>query len=168
VPSWNVAGRKLRFGLIGGIPLTGGLYQPASGELQGYLGGLAIEVKLKRRVSIELNGLYRPFRGDLSEFTVLTWQFPVLAKYRFRAESRVQPVLEAGPSFRLSGNLNRYNPSRYGITAGGGVETCYKALKIGPVLRYTRWTRDPVRSGIFFRGPRTASNQVELLVAFTF
>lgn len=48
-------------------------------------------------------------------------------------------MVEAGPSFRLSGNLNAYNPSSYGLTAGGGVETHYKALNTGPVLRYTRW-----------------------------
>lgn len=169
VPSWKVSGRKLWFGLIGGIPFTSGLEQrpEGAGELQGYIGGLAAELELNRHLSIELNGLYRPFRGDLFEFTVLTWQFPVLAKYRLRPESRVHPVLEAGPSFRLSGNLNGYNPSRFGFTAGGGVETYYKALKIGPVLRYTRWTRDSVDRGLL-PGPRTASSQVELLCSFTF
>lgn len=183
VPSWKVRGRKLRFGLIGGTPFTGGLRQtpspaPRIAELQGYTGGLAAEVDLNRRFSIEVNGLYKPLRADSvwtggpygdsrSEFTVLTWQFPVLAKYRLRPESRIQPVVEAGPSFRLSGNLNGYNPSRYGFTAGGGVETNYKALKIGPVMRYTRWAEDS--SQYRYRGaPRTAPNQLELLVSFTF
>lgn len=183
-PSWKVRGRKLRFGLIGGTPLTGGFKQMPGperiDESQGYSGGLAAEVELNRRFSIEVNGLYRPFRADSisvvllagepvreyrNEFTVLTWQFPVLAKYRWRSESRIQPVVEAGPSFRLSGNLNNYNPSAHGFTAGGGVDTYYKALKIGPVLRYTRWAED---SGRYRGAPRTAPNQVELLVSFTF
>lgn len=38
--SWNVRGRKLRFGLIGGVPFTGGLKQVPGpqriDELQGY------------------------------------------------------------------------------------------------------------------------------------
>lgn len=184
VPSWKVGGRKLRFGLIGGIPFTSGLEQPPSperiDELQGYSGGLAVEVELSQRFSIEVDGLYRPFRADRIsvggpagelvheyrfEFTVLTWQFPVLAKYRLRPQSKIQPVVEAGPSFRLSGNLNGYSPSSFGFTAGGGVETNYKAVKIGPVLRYMRWAEDfPQNRG----GPQTVLNQIELLVSFTF
>jgi hypothetical protein len=167
VPSWKVGGRKLRFGLIAGIPLTGGLDRRpwGYGELQGYIGGLATELEFNRHLSIELNGLYRPFRGF--EFTVLTWQFPVLAKYRLRPDSRLEPVLQAGPSFRLSGNLSGYDPSRFGFTVGGGIGTYYKALQIGQVVRYTRWTRDSVMLGPL-PGPRTAAHQVELLFSFTF
>ncbi|HYI93815.1 MAG TPA: hypothetical protein VEX68_09750, partial [Bryobacteraceae bacterium] len=99
LPSWKVGGRKLRFGFIGGAPLTPGLEQPSPPqrieELTGYMGGLAVEVELNRHWSVEVNGLYRPFRADRIsshpsfgesqfEFTVLTWQFPVLGKYRFR------------------------------------------------------------------------------------
>jgi hypothetical protein len=145
-------------------------------EAQGYVAGLALEVEWNRQWSIEVNGLYRPFRADLVsgdprfgesrfEFTVLTWQFPVLGKYRFRADSNVRPLLEAGPSFRLSGNLNGYNPSRYGFTTGGGIEMDYKALRIAPVLRYTRWTPDLRQS---FMSADTARNQVEFLVSLTF
>jgi hypothetical protein len=90
---------------------------------------------------------------------------PVLLKYRLRPESGVQPVIEAGPSFRLSGNLNGYNPSSYGFTTGGGVEMLYKRMNIGPVLRYTRWAADGLQNR---RGPRTQVNQLEILVSFTF
>ncbi|HYI97695.1 MAG TPA: hypothetical protein VEX68_29415, partial [Bryobacteraceae bacterium] len=99
------------------------------------------------------------------EFTVLTWQIPVLGKYRFRPESTIRPLVEAGPSFRLSGNLNGYTPSRYGFTAGGGIDADYKALRIAPVLRYTRWAAD---SRLWFMDAGTVRNQVEFLVSFTF
>jgi hypothetical protein len=200
VPSWRLGNRKLRFGLIGGVPLTGGLvrlrHPERLEEEQGYLGGLAVELELNRRLSIEVNGLYRPFRAHrygavfdstglrpdetAFEFTVVTWQFPVLAKYRLLPNTKVEPVLEGGPSFRTAGNLNGYNPSRFGVSAGGGIEWSYRALKIGPVLRYTRWARDanPVRAPLVpasqfipapaLSSPRTAANQVELLVGLTF
>lgn len=170
VPSWRLGGRKLRFGVIGGTPFTKGLGS-LDGELQGYIAGLAAGVDWNSSLSFELNGLYRPLRvgGDPSlEFTVLTWQFPVLAKVRYRRGTNVQPVIEAGPSFRLSGNLNGYEPSRYGFTAGAGFLTDYKAMRVSPVLRYTRWAKDSPWQGMLRGGPYTARNQIELLVSLTF
>ena len=180
---WGLANRRLHLGAIGGLPLTGGLGRPLPperlNEQQGYIAGLVVEYDLARRVSIELDGLYRPFRarsygaifdetgalrpGNFAlEFTVLTWEFPVLVKYRMRPDSRFQPIFEAGPSFRAAGNANGYDPSRYGFTAGAGIETRYKAIKLGPVLRYTRWAPDHIRLA------PTLLNQVELLCSFTF
>jgi hypothetical protein len=186
VPSWRVGGKRLRLGLVGGGPLTGGIAEVSRperiDEKQGYAGGLAVEVELNRRVALEVNGLYRPFRANqyvvfespgipprevAFEFTVLTWQFPVLAKYRFRPESRLRPIVAAGPSLRFAGNLNGFNPSRLGFTAGGGVEAHSDSLRIVPMLRFTRWARDSVDYG-FFSGPRTAPSQVELVVSVTF
>ncbi|MCZ2146266.1 MAG: PorT family protein [Bryobacterales bacterium] len=179
---WN---GRLGLGVIGGLPLTGGFEEMRRperlDEARGYAVGLAAELKLSRRLSIELDGLYRPLRahsygavfvqGELVpgesafEFTVLTWQLPVPAKYRFRPDARVRPVIEAGPSFRAAGNVNGYNPSRYGFTAGGGIEMHHKTMKISPVARYTRWAKDPPGA---VRSASTASNQVELLCSFIF
>lgn len=99
-----------------------------------------------------------------SEFTVLTWQFPVLAKLNLRPSTRFQPIFEAGTSFRLYGNAGGYNPSRFGFTVGAEGETKLGRLTIGPVVRYTRWARDTLRYG----WQRTAQNQVELLLKFFF
>ena len=184
VSSWRLGSRKLRFGLIGGTPLTGGFAEMRQTEgleeEQGYIGGLAVELDLSRRWSIKVNGLYRPLRAhsvsileapgypsveSRFEFTVVTWQFPVLAKYRLSPDGNIHPLLEVGPSFRAAGNLNGYNPSRYGVTVGGGIETDYKSAKISPVLRYTRWAKDPAGT---VPSARTQSNQVEVLVSFTF
>ncbi|MCC6369048.1 MAG: hypothetical protein IT165_36460 [Bryobacterales bacterium] len=184
--SWRLGNNRLRFGVIGGVPLTGGLREMRRPERlheeQGYAGGVAVELELSGPLSIEWNGLYRPFRarsygaifdstGTLRpddsgfEFTVVTWQFPVLAKYRFRPESKLHPVFEAGPSFRAAGNLNGYNPSKYGFSAGGGIEARYKTMQVSPVLRYTRWAKDPAGT---VRSASTAANQMELLCSFTF
>lgn len=185
VPSWKIGGRKLRFGLVGGTPLTGGLDGGRSeferlDEHLGYIAGLAVELEVNKRWSVEGNGLYRPFRADrystfqapgvpasnyAFEFTVLTWEFPVLAKYRPLDRGGVRPVVEAGPSFRLSGNRNGANPPPIGVTVGGGVEADYRALRVSPVVRYTRWAADSNR---MLGGMKTRRDQVELLVSFTF
>lgn len=181
VPSWNVAGRKLHFGVVAGTPFTGGIEAfdypgQHTNELFGYMAGLAVEVDLKKRLTLEVNGIYRPLRVDrvdntpgfgsyTFEYTVLTWEFPVLAKYRWRPDARLRPIIEGGPSFRTAGNRNGYNPSLFGVTVGSGFEMHYKALQFAPVIRYTRWQtdKDPYRTG-----STTRPNQVELLLSFTF
>jgi hypothetical protein len=134
------------------------------------------ELEIAPRFSTEVNALYRPLRAHLVvelngagaiervPFSVVTWEFPVLAKYRLQAASKFQPFIEAGPSFRLSGNLNGYNPSQIGLAAGIGVEAHSKTLRIAPVIRYTHWADDPNP----FSREQTRTNQVEFLVGFTF
>jgi hypothetical protein len=121
---------------------------------------------------LEVDGLYRPLgytfagiepNGTLSSVspnTVVTWEFPVLAKYRF-AFRGVTPFVEAGPSFRTTGNLNSANPSHSGVTAGVGVEMHVHRLNIAPAVRYTRWAEDPPHS------VQTIPNQLEFLVGFS-
>jgi hypothetical protein len=59
---------------------------------------------------------------------------PVLAKYRFRF-GKINPYVEAGPSFRLP----VVGLSDEGATAGISVEMHRRALHIAPALPYTRW-----------------------------
>lgn len=185
--SWRVKGRKLRLGVVAGTPFTGGLDHgldatPYVSELRGYMAGLAVDFELNRRLSVEVEGLYRPYRafslgyaldGSLTsetEFTVLTWQLPVLAKLNLRPSTRFQPILEAGPSFRLYGNTG-LKPARIGFTAGAGVETKVGRLAIGPVVRYTRWAQDTnlhQYPSTRYWTPHTSQDQVELLVKFFF
>ena len=185
--SWRVKARRIRLGVVAGTPFTGGLDRgpeamPYVSELRGYMAGLSVDLELNRRLSVEVDGIYRPYRGfDLgyahdgriwrSEFTVLTWQFPVLAKLNLRPSTKFQPIFEAGPSFRLNGNAGDYNPSRLGLTVGAGIETKVGRLAIGPVVRYTRWAQDTnphEHSAGSDGGPRTSQDQVELLVKFFF
>jgi hypothetical protein len=141
----------------------------------GYLAGATVEVRLINRLSILADALYKPLQyRDLAGFhpdgsivsahaSVITWQFPVLAKYRFTT-GKLRPYLEGGPSFRTAGNLNATNPSNHGISAGAGIEAQWRALSLSPGVRYTRWAPD--------RFPRsfdvqTRPDQVEFLFRAT-
>jgi hypothetical protein len=105
-----------------------------------------LEFQVHGNLAVEADGIYRPLHFTTSGFAegrireaILTWEFPVLAKYKFRPERHIRPFAELGPSFRLSGNLHGGVPSPYGITAGSGVEAHVSKVKIAPTLRYTRW-----------------------------
>jgi hypothetical protein len=140
----------------------------------GYVIGPSIDVRLFPRLSLGVEALYKPLRYSASASfdqngavigyapaPVVTWQFPVLAKYRFSL-GRVRPFLEAGPSFRTAGNLNSADPSHFGVTAGVGVETEWRRLRIAPRVRYTRWAEDP------WYAVRTRSDQLEFLVGISY
>jgi hypothetical protein len=176
--------QNLSVGIVGGVGLTDDFRSEHFPVFQGfpattnystpkrYIAGAMVEWRLPLHFSLEVDGLYRPlgytFAGiepdgtlnSVSPATVVTWEFPVLAKYRFSFPS-VRPFVEAGPSFRTTGNLNSANPSHYGVTAGLGVEMHVHSLNVAPVVRYTHWAADPVHS------VQTIPNQLEFLVGFS-
>jgi hypothetical protein len=175
--SWHVAGHPIHLGLVGGLGVTPEFhsqypYPPYDRvhEKTRYVAGASVEVDLHHSLSVEGDGMYKPLRtgtNSTERFSVLTWQFPVLAKRRWNRQ-RYTPFAEGGPSFRIAGNLNGYNPSHYGATAGGGIEVAVGALRLSPMVRYTRWARDSHRSGYsgFLGG--TSPNALEVLFGFTF
>lgn len=175
--SRRLAGRKIWLGLVAGTTATSGFHMgefPVQhDELRPFVGGLSLEMELGKRLSLEVDGLYVPLHVvqhyltfDDYAFTVLTWQFPVLAKYRLSA-SRFAPFVEGGPSLREAGNTNGYNPSKYGATVGAGLETRAGPARLAPQVRYTRWAKDrfPYTGHDY---SRTASNQVEILLGLSF
>lgn len=160
--------------LAGGPPEQVGLRSYSTRK--DYAVGPMIEVSLPwRGLLVEIDALYRPMSlttavvlpggtlNSVSPATVVTWEFPVLAKYRFTS-GKVRPFIEAGPSFRASGNLNTAAPSVYGGTAGFGVEAHVGKVKISPVFRYTRWAADAAVAPF---GSPTKRDQVELLAGFS-
>ena len=139
-----------------------------------YIIGPMVEFGLSRHVALEIEGLYRPMNftfaiaqsnqppnDNVSPSTIVTWEFPILTKYRFQAGG-VSPFVEIGPSFRSSGNLNGTAPSSYGGTVGLGIEVHARKLKLAPVLRYTHWAGEGQYE------PHTKRNQLELLVGVSF
>jgi hypothetical protein len=139
---------------------------------QRYIVGGMLECRLPQDWSVELDGLYHPMRynsagilpngtlNSVSPSPVITWEFPVLAKYRFRWGAW-RPFVEAGPSFRTAGNLNQANPSHYGVAAGAGAEVRLGKFRLAPEVRYIRWAAD---------SPfvvRTRLDQIELLTSFS-
>lgn len=192
-------GRNLSVGFIGGFGLTDGLkrsstepfnfevldpatgrYTPASGTRTANVSrtspvlGVAVEVAVRDRLSVEVDGLYRPLNSQdvtdvtslgftrTNKFTVLTWEFPILSKYRLPIRSATT-FFELGPALRASGNLNGSNPSRYGAAAGFGLEIRAGSLTIAPTMRFTRWAADQSSASM-----ATHRNQAELLFGFRF
>jgi len=184
------AAQTLHFGLIGGFAPTDaypGKIIPVSipgpdaplgvryfSQNKDWLAGGLVEIRFGRKWAVEADGMYRELHmtsvgvshdGTLNSISfapIVTWEFPILLKRRFQWRI-VQPFVEAGPSFRTTGNLNAF-PSHYGFTAGAGVEKSFHGLNIAPVVRYTRWAADP---DLFDNPARSSQNQVELLVAFS-
>jgi hypothetical protein len=131
-----------------------------------------VEWRFSPHWSVEADGLYRKLHlteafvepdgslNSVSPSPVITWEFPVLAKYRFSLP-RLRPFVEAGPSFRTAGNLNGTTPSHAGVTAGLGVELHAAGLTFAPALRYTRWKADTVSP---FADAHSKEDQLEMLV----
>lgn len=141
---------------------------------RGLIAGPMLEFSLPKNMFLEVDGLYRELnffgsdllsdgtRNNAARYPTITWEIPALAKYKFSvpaSKSLIQPFLEAGPSFRLTGNLNT-NPSHYGFTGGVGVEFHWR-LNVAPVVRYTRWAQD---AGFSLR---SKTDQIEFLVGFS-
>jgi hypothetical protein len=169
----NAFGSRFSAGVLVGLGLGDDLQVPSStqrSESNSAIAGILLEFALHGPLSLEADGIYRPLHahelgtveGGL-RWAVLTWEFPVLAKYKFPSTRAGRLFVELGPSFRLDGNFNGPMPSHYGVTAGAGLEAHYRKLKISPALRYTRWA--PPRSP---RGGGTFLNQVQPVVALSF
>ena len=117
--------------------------------------GPMVELLLPAGLGVELNALYRRGNG------VSTLEFPLVGKYRFPG-ILVRPTISGGFVFQRLTDIPGLD-NRKGIIAGGGVEIKLPKLRIGPELRYTRYNRQ-----ITGRGFLTGTNQVDLLVGFSF
>lgn len=157
---------------LGGVPA----YRSFSKSRSPIL-GVSLEYEPVRNLSIQVNGLYRPlhltgetlisipeqgvYPREGETVTVLTWEFPILGRYRLPVAGE-KPFVEFGPSFRAIGNLNGTKPSKHGATVGVGVGIGVGKARLSPTLRYTQWAQDETA------GTRTNPNQLELLFGFSF
>jgi hypothetical protein len=145
---------------------------------QRWIAGGTVEGRLPLHLSVEADILYHelqfktgiqfgqtpPDWGSALKQHVVTWEYPVLLKYRFQLPL-VKPFIDVGPAFRSLGNLSHTNPSNHGVAAGLGVEAHVWKLKIAPQFRYLRWARD---QNVPIFGLTTVTDQVEFLTAITF
>jgi len=156
---------------MAGLSLLGEFYDPDTGvkERIGYLAGASGQLELHEGLALEVDAIYKPLHN--SYLTVLSWDFPVLAKYHV-AKLGPAPFLEVGPSFRAAGNLNGYNPSHFGVTAGAGAEIHKGWALLSTALRYTRWAKDGPPDYLPPGGQsdylRTNVNAVELILGVGF
>ncbi len=141
----------------------------------GYVVGPSIELHLTRKFSTVFEALYKPLHYEESASfrrtgedtyevigyapaTVVTWQFPLLFRYRFSL-LRWRPFFEGGPSFRSTGNLNASNPSHFGVSVGAGLELRSGRFAVTPGIRYTHWQEDT-----WWTDVRTQPDQLEITV----
>jgi hypothetical protein len=183
-PSTAAFAQPVSFGVIGGASLTEDFQNRTIDHVIAYstpkrwIAGATVEVRLPLHLSVEADGLYHELEftnafveptgtlDSVSPSPVVTWEFPVLIKYRFSLPI-VEPFVEAGPCFRASGNLNGASPSNHGFTAGVGVEAHIWKLKLAPQVRYLRWARDQA-SAVGYVSPFTVPDQAEFLVSISY
>ena len=149
----------------------------ATSATRRYTIGPTIEVQLPRRFSLEFDALYKPLGFDQlvksgglllihTRTTADSWEFPVLAKFRFRRPPLMSPYVDGGVSFRHIGRVSSVtekavgsfantfsrltsndsptlaNRSGRGGVVGIGIEIRLACMHISPEVRYTRWGAD--------------------------
>jgi opacity protein-like surface antigen len=196
------------FGIKGGVPFTDFLNATSTGSIgpfanylsttNRYIIGPAAELRLPFGLSVELDVLYRHFNytgsglsGDVtynSSTTGSAWEFPLMAKYRFRTKI-IRPYVDAGVAWdRLSGltqtitqlvipthvatttssstPLELQHNTVTGFVTGVGVDIHVLLLHVSPEIRYTRWGAQHFLSQN--GGLSSDQNQAEFLVGVTF
>ncbi len=127
-------------GTIGGVPLTGGLQNTTTQEVDLithsfsdsnlYVVGAMVELRLPFGLAVEADGLYHPINC-----------------------SETIQVVPSGSGHH---------------SVGGGVELKISKLRIAPELRYTHWGSDGVPPPDVGSFPPSQQNQGEFLVGFSF
>lgn len=145
-------------------------------DAKDYIVGPFVQLRLPFGLAVEADGLYRPLSFASStqlpnlsynySSRFVTWEFPILAQYRFRFPI-VSSYIEGGPSFRTTTANTRYL-SNQGLAFGAGVSIHALLLRVSPEIRYTRWETD---SSVISRTGVPAysnQNQVEFLIGIAF
>jgi hypothetical protein len=192
-----------------GLPLTDFLNAAESGNTSystvtnRYIVGVEGELRLPFGLGIELDVLYRhlnfasttanivnPLTGassaTTSGATSNDWEFPLVAKYKFKAPI-ARPYVEAGvawdtlqgltetvkstvggtavPPSSTSNPSELANTTTRGFVLGAGLDIHALLIHISPEIRYTRWGAKQ-----FFAPGLLSSNQnqAEFLVGITF
>lgn len=150
-------------------------------DAKDYIIGPFAELRLPFGFGVEADALFRPLSfaiqapGFSSSTRFSTWEFPILAKYRFKAPI-ARPYIDAGPAFRTTTENTQYL-SNHGIAVGGGIDIKLLFLHLSPEIRYIRWGSDSSNAGIpTGTGPASFGtdyahsnlNQVEFLVGLSF
>jgi hypothetical protein len=213
VPMW---GQGISVGLKIGIPVTEYFETGRSGSLHGdaqysaatrrYTLGASGEWHLTKSFGFEIDALYHRMgyvaivnffdsaNGNFSSSSIdvkgSSWEFPVMAKYRF--SPRYRPYIAGGGVLRYLGPvrgrgtqtngslagmtssttvLDTNDPSELrkrfypGLTVGSGIEFGAGPMHLLPEFRYTRWTSNISGPGGLLR---FAPNQAEFMFGVLF
>ncbi len=159
----------LGIGVKGGVPATGLVMSsyhdsgsfPSTGSR--YVAGPTVELRLPFGLGIEADALYRHVINPSGN----AWEVPLLAKVRLPARGSAVPYAVGGGVFKRNEILRAFQvgppETTSGFVIGGGLELRLGPVRLGPELRYTRWTGD-----FSFRGYNLINrNQVEFLFGIT-
>ena len=143
--------QNLSLGVIAGANLTRGIQSTTTP-----IAGAMLDWSMPHNFSLEFDGIWHSYPAGPQLGTEITWELPVLAKYKLPL-SFCKPFVEAGPSFRIGA------PTDSGLSVGAGVEFhVLHNLNIAPTLRYTHWLSNAPGN---FAGWNP--NQVEFVTAFS-
>jgi len=213
LPGW---GQGFHAGLKLGVPFTQYFETGAFGNLHGhgeyssatrrYTFGASGEWRLTNAFGFEVDALYHrigytgnvvsfsngPFTADVFDVKGSSWDFPIMAKYRFGRV--VRPYVAGGGVLRYfgpvhergeqtSGDRGAFPPTSStspidttsppdlskrlysGLTVVTGIEIGRGRLRVLPEFRYTRWTANiSGQFGVL----RFAPNQAEFIVGVLF
>ena len=186
-------------GLKVGVPFTDFVDKASSGTLgdlshpKRYIFGVTGEVRLPFGFAIEVDALYRRMSYNATvavggntvilDTAANTWEFPLLAKYRF-GKHIARPFVDAGVAWNSLHGLTQSvrsavsggtitpitsNPAETttkGFVMGFGLDVKALLIHIQPEVRYTRWGAkhffDP--SGIL----NSNQSQAEFLLGISF
>jgi hypothetical protein len=181
--SISVYAQPFSLGLIGGASLTEdfqnfnrdvgyGYTSLAYSTPYRWMAGGTAEARLPFHLSLEVDGMFHELEfstqvlgNGLKPYLVpnhvVTWEFPVLVKYRFPLPaqfstwSRVKPFIDAGPAFRSAGNLSWTSPSNHGVAAGLGMEVrLWQPVPLSALGARSEYRRgDTALCAIHRRGP---------------
>ena len=195
--------QPIGFGLKGGMPMTDFIDAASSGRFTAstvtnrYIIGPTVELRLPFGFGIEADALYRHFSFNTnglvgiggsvaSDTTSGAWEFPLLAKYRFKGKL-VRPFVDAGVSWdKLSGVTQAVksivnnvantsttsdpfelkNGTTRGFVFGAGLDLKVLLIHVSPEVRFTRWGAQHFidTAGLI----NSKQNQAEFLVGLTF
>jgi opacity protein-like surface antigen len=182
--------QPFKLGVKAGVPLTD-FYSTVQSQNFGfnsntkrYIVGPTVELRLPFGLGVEFDALYRraSYSGaagsTLVNTTANSWEFPLLAKYRFPTPV-VRPFVDAGIAWDKLGGVTQSVLSATGLTnkpvdstttkgfvMGAGIEIPALIVRISPEIRYTRWGSSKFTDPLsLVRGSR---NQAEFLLGITF
>ncbi len=186
-----------------GIKAGARLNRPFDGyihdESKRYTLGPMLDWKLPKGFGLEFDALYRPegytaqnfdFNFSITRERSNSWEFPIIAKYRFPGFGNATPYVGLGYAPRvvkgskvygviaydLSGRIISVSSTRFdtdydtthGFVMEGGLSIPMSPFRISPEIRYTRWNQPFLRyaaSHGYFYGSQ--QDQIELLFGFT-
>jgi hypothetical protein len=163
------AAQPVGAGLKLGSTLTDAIsFQAPITQSPNFVVGPYVEVRLPKGFAIEGDALYLSgiYSGVVTGGS--SWEFPVLAKYKFRS-GFLRPYVEGGVAVSHLTDIQNVvalnHKSNFGIVAGAGLEIHALFLRITPEVRYDGFLlRNLDSPGVF----QTNKNRALFLVGFGF